>query len=180
MDGHRASQYCYRIAVSAAAAMSRPALRHSTVRGHHHDDGVARSFDPGGDVVTLRTDQPAHFKGVRALIVEDETLVALLLEDMLAEIGCTVVGSASTVAGAIEMLGEIGPAIVVLDINLGGEKSYPVAEVLAARGVPFVFATGYGDGRIQAPWHDRPVVQKPFGQDQLVNALSSALGKSKN
>jgi CheY-like chemotaxis protein len=112
---------------------------------------------------------------VRVLIIEDETLIALLLEDMLTELGCTILGSASTVEAAIEFVARTPPSVAVLDINLGGEKSYVVAEALARRGVPFVFSTGYADGRLEAPWQDRPMLQKPFGQEQLAEALQTAL-----
>src|SRR6266496_2388858 len=79
-------------------------------------------------------DQASRFTGVRVLIIEDETLIALLLEDMLTDLGCTILGSASTVETAIDMLDRTPPSIAVLDINLGGEKSYAVAEALAKRG----------------------------------------------
>jgi CheY-like chemotaxis protein len=120
-------------------------------------------------------DQASRFAGVRVLIIEDETLIALLLEDMLTELGCTILGSASTVETAIEMLDRALPAVAVLDINLNGEKSYAVAQTLADRGVKFIFSTGYADGRLEAPWQDRPVLQKPFGQKQLAETLDAAL-----
>jgi CheY-like chemotaxis protein len=120
-------------------------------------------------------DQASRFLGVRVLIIEDETLIALLLEDMLADLGCTIVGSASSVETAIEMLGRTAAGVAVLDINLGGEKSYAVAEALDKSGVPFVFSTGYADGRLDPPWQERPVLQKPFGQEQLAEALQLAL-----
>jgi CheY-like chemotaxis protein len=120
-------------------------------------------------------DQVSRFAGVRVLIIEDETLIALLLEDMLTDLGCTIVGSASTVESAMEMLERAPPGVAVLDINLGGQKSYAVAEALANRGVPFVFSTGYADGRLETPWQSRPVLQKPFGQEQLAEALEAAL-----
>ena len=120
-------------------------------------------------------DQASRFAGVRVLLIEDETLIALLLEDMLTDLGCTILGSASTVEAAIEMMDRTPPDIAVLDINLGGKKSYAVAEALAKRGVKFVFSTGYADGRLELPWQDRPVLQKPFGQEQLAEALDAAL-----
>jgi CheY-like chemotaxis protein len=116
-----------------------------------------------------------RFEGLRVLIIEDETLIALLLEDMLTELGCKVVGTAPTVGTAMEMVDQLAPALAVLDINLGGESSYGVADALASRGIRFVFSTGYADGRLDAPWQDRPVLQKPFGQEQLAEAVSLAL-----
>ncbi|MGA2127516.1 MAG: response regulator [Xanthobacteraceae bacterium] len=117
---------------------------------------------------------PLH--GLRVLIVEDESLLALLLEDMLGDIGCMVVGVASTVAAAIDAIAKVDAGAAILDIKLGDEKSYAVAEALAARGVPFVFATGYGDLRLEEPWQDRPVLQKPFAQKQLEDVLGSIVG----
>jgi CheY-like chemotaxis protein len=117
---------------------------------------------------------PLH--GLRVLIVEDESLLALLLEDMLGDLGCTVVGTASTVAAAIDAIPKVDVAAAILDIKLGNEKSYAVAEALAARGVPFVFATGYGDVELEEPWQDRPVLQKPFAQNQLADLLGRVVG----
>jgi len=117
-----------------------------------------------------------RFENLRVLIIEDETLIALLLEDMLTELGCTIAGSAATVSMAIEMMDGAAPAFAVLDINLGGESSYVVAEALAKRGIPFVFSTGYGEGRLEPPWQGRPILQKPFGQEQLAEAVAAAIG----
>ncbi len=117
-----------------------------------------------------------RFDNLRVLIIEDETLIALLLEDMLTELGCTIAGSAATVSTAIEMMDGTAPAFAVLDINLGGESSYVVAEALAKRGIPFVFSTGYGEGRLEPPWQGRPILQKPFGQEQLAEAVAAAIG----
>jgi CheY-like chemotaxis protein len=125
--------------------------------------------------MTAQRDAARHLKGLRVLIVEDESLLALLLEDMLTELGCEVVGSAATVAEAIEAIAGAAPDVTILDIKLGTDKSFPVAEALAARGLPFVFATGYGDGQVDDPWRDRQVLQKPFVQDQLADALARAL-----
>ena len=120
-------------------------------------------------------DQSRRFAGVRVLIIEDETLIALLLEDMLSDLGYTIVGSVSTVEAALEMLNGTQPSLAILDINLGGEKSYAVAEALAKHEVPFIFSTGYADGRLETPWQDRPILQKPFGQEQLAEAVTAAL-----
>ena len=125
--------------------------------------------------MTASADNVSRFTGLRILIVEDESLLSLLLEDMLTELGCEVMGAASSVAEAIEAVGKVSVDVAILDIKLGGEKSFPVAEALAARGIPFVFATGYGDGQVDDRWADRHVLQKPFGQEQLAEALTSAL-----
>lgn len=115
--------------------------------------------------------------GLRVLVVEDETLVAMLLEDMLADHGCVVAGVAGRIAQALEMVADdalsIGAAI--LDVNLAGQPSFPIAEALAAKGVPFVFATGYGAGGLPEEWRTRPTLQKPFGHDEVGRMLKAAI-----
>ena len=115
--------------------------------------------------------------GVRVLLVEDETLVAMLLEDMIADLGGTVIASASRVAGALKVVEDDATAIdlAVLDVNLGGEEAFPVATALAERGVPFAFSTGYGNSGLPDPWRSRPTLQKPFTQDQVTAVLDFAL-----
>ncbi len=112
--------------------------------------------------------------GLRVLIVEDETLISMLMEVYLEQLGCSVVGSASRLDEAVEMAGRLEMDAAVLDVNLAGKMSYPVAEVLRARGVPFVFATGYGLGGLPDRMHGVPVVPKPFRRDHIEQALYSA------
>jgi CheY-like chemotaxis protein len=118
--------------------------------------------------------------GKQVLIVEDETLVAMLLEDMIADLGGTVAGSAARVGQALEFLGDSARPIdlAVLDVNLGGEDSFPVAAALAERGVPFAFSTGYGSGGLPEPWRARPVLQKPFTEEQVRSVLARALAET--
>jgi len=118
----------------------------------------------------------AALRGRRVLIVEDESLLALLLEEMLAEIGCEVVGSADTVAAATEMVEQLRPELTILDVKLGEERSYAVAELLTSRNLPFVFTTGYGDDEVGNNWHGHRILLKPFAQDQLTEALAGAIG----
>lgn len=117
--------------------------------------------------------------GLKVLVVEDETLVAMLLEDMLADHGCVVAGTAGRVAQAMEMIGDDSLAIeaAILDVNLAGEPSFPLAELLAGKGVPFVFATGYGAGGLPEAWRDRPTLQKPFSHDEVGKMLLQATGR---
>jgi CheY-like chemotaxis protein len=119
----------------------------------------------------------APLDGLKVLIVEDEFLILLSVEKMLEDLGCDVVASAPRIAKALAMLDTVGAAAAVLDVNVAGEPVYPVAEALAARGIPLVFTTGYGDSGIAPPWHDWPIVQKPFSQDQLERALRTALAR---
>ena len=113
--------------------------------------------------------------GRRVLLVEDEVMVAWALEDMLAELGCTVVGPAARVDQALAMIEAEAVDAVVLDVNLNGERSYPVADALAARGVPFVFSTGYNKNGLHAGYLGFPMLQKPFERSQLSDALARLL-----
>jgi CheY-like chemotaxis protein len=112
------------------------------------------------------------------LIVEDEALVALNLEAMLEEIGCTVVGPALRYDAAVRLV-ESGVAAdaAILDVNIGGRKVFPIAEMLIARNVPIVFATGYGRDGLPPEWQDRPVIQKPYTLEGLKEVLEEALGR---
>src|SRR3569833_4218210 len=101
-------------------------------------------------------------KGLRVLVVEDEMMVSMLIEDMLGDLGCTVSGPASRLDEAMELAaaGEIDCA--VLDVNLGGQPIFPLADLLRERGQPFAFATGYGDAGLRDVDKGSPVLQKPF------------------
>jgi CheY-like chemotaxis protein len=109
--------------------------------------------------------------GLKVLLIEDEGLVAMTMEDMLDDLGCEVVGSFGAVGPALEWLAG-APQFdgALLDVNLGGEMVYPVADALLALGAPFVFTTGYGaspDPRYAAV----PVVTKPVNQTRLGQAI---------
>jgi CheY-like chemotaxis protein len=110
--------------------------------------------------------------GRRILIVEDEALVAMLVEDALLDAGAEVIGPVATVAEAMALLEASAPDAAVLDLNLAGETSTPVADVLAARGVPFVVATGYGAEGLPAGHATVPVLAKPYDPDELTGTLS--------
>src|SRR5674476_977123 len=115
------------------------------------------------------------FSGRRVFVVEDEMLVAWLLEDMLAEIGCAVVGPAGSVNQALAMIDAEAIDVAVLDVNLNGEMSYPIADALTARGVPFVFVTGYDKDRMLEGYRNCPVLQKPFHRAELTDMLAKLL-----
>lgn len=116
-------------------------------------------------------------KGKRILVVEDEALIAVMVEDMLTEMGSVVVGPAATIEQALALArtGEIDGA--VLDVNVRGERIDPVAEALAERGVPMLFATGYGEVRL-ASGATTTVIDKPYTQDKLARGLAAAMGAS--
>jgi two-component sensor histidine kinase len=115
-------------------------------------------------------------RGLRILIVEDAVLLAWELEVGLTEAGAVVVGSAAVVGEAMALTGEAIDA-AVLDANLNGESVRPVAEALAARGVPFLFATGYGENRGAPEGFDVPIIRKPYDITQIVSALVEITGR---
>lgn len=114
-------------------------------------------------------------KQSRVLVVEDESLVALLIEDILGDLGCQSVMVAPRVAHAVKLLEESDVDLALLDINVAGQTVYPVADILDARGVPFLFLTGYAESGISGKWTDRPVLQKPFQNEHLIDALAELL-----
>src|SRR5215213_11421683 len=120
----------------------------------------------GGDVGMTK------LAGRRILIVEDEALVAMLVEDALLDAGAEVIGPVATVAEAMALLDSAAPDAAVLDLNLAGETSTPVADVLAARGVTFVVATGYGAEGLPPGHASVPVLAKPYDPDELTGTLS--------
>ena len=114
----------------------------------------------------------------RILVVEDEPLVAMLEEDLLVEAGAQVVGPAPSVAQALALIGDGDLDAAVLDVNLGKETVFPVAERLAALGVPFVFVTGYGSQGLIPAFANRPVIQKPFKPNDFARDVAMALMRS--
>ena len=98
----------------------------------------------------------------RALVVEDEVIVGMLLEDMLGALGCEVAAISTHLEEALTLARTLDIDFAVLDINLDGQQSFPVADVLSGRGVPFVFATGYGAKFLKPPYSGTPTLQKPF------------------
>ena len=115
--------------------------------------------------------------GRRILVVEDEMMIAMLVEDMLLELGCTVVGPVHALAEALELARtEPGLDAALLDVNLAGQPVFPVADALREKGVPAIFSTGYGDAGLREVDRGSPVLQKPFRAGDLARALGEALG----
>jgi DNA-binding response OmpR family regulator len=112
----------------------------------------------------------AKLKGCHILIVEDEVLVAMMMEDILLEQGCTpqVAGEQKAALACIDG-GRFDAA--VLDVNLNGAASFPIAEALKARGVPFAFSTGYDERMLREGFGDQPVIRKPFLPGKLLDVL---------
>ena len=113
----------------------------------------------------------------RILVVEDESLVAMLLETILEDLGCAILGPVATVEeGLAAVAGEDSLDAALLDVNVAGREVFPIAEALKARGVPFVFSTGYGEGGLPDAWRGQPTVQKPFTESAIRDALMKAMG----
>lgn len=111
--------------------------------------------------------------GLRVLIVEDEALIAMMAEDMLDLAGHTVTRIAATLPDALAACDDGDFDVAMLDVNLNGDDSMPVAAALKARGVPFVFTTGYGSGGVSDGHNDAPVLAKPYGAAELEAALAA-------
>jgi CheY-like chemotaxis protein len=113
-----------------------------------------------------------ELRGLRILIVEDESLILLTIQDIVEELGCEVVGTAMRAERAIAILRSQAVDAALLDVNLGdGRTSYPVADALTARGIPFAFVTGYGSGGVRSEYQGCPILSKPVDQADLEAAL---------
>ncbi len=139
------------------------------MNAHHAATGVKESKD-----VTDSVTSDGDLNGLRILVVEDEAAISLLLEDMLLDFGCEVIGPAARLSAALDAVAREQVDLAILDVNVAGEPIYPVAEALAQRSIPFVFSTGYGSAGIRDSFRDRPVLQKPFAQNDLKQKLIMA------
>jgi CheY-like chemotaxis protein len=111
---------------------------------------------------------------LRILVVEDEMTIALLIEDMLADLGHEVVGLEMRLGPALEAAAALEADFALLDVNLDGRMSFPVAERLEARDIPFAFVTGYGAAGVSPAFRDRPVLSKPFLLRDLAELIDRA------
>ena len=131
---------------------------------------------PAPRKLNVRATKPDLLTGKRVLLVEDQLVIALDAERMLDECGAAIVLTASTHAEALRFVATGSFDAAVLDVNLGEGNSFPIAEELLARGIPFVFATGYGDSAMVPPsLSSIPVVRKPFSSDGLCQGLAAAM-----
>lgn len=119
----------------------------------------------------------SDLSGLRVLVVEDEGAVALLIEDMLEELGCVIAASAAHLSKAHELARSAAIDFAILDVNLDGKLVFPAARALRDRGVPFIFSTGYGAGRIPADLVGYPVLAKPFAINSLRDAIVTATSR---
>ena len=118
----------------------------------------------------------ADLRGIRIFLVEDESLIMMLLEDIMADLECEVVQTALTLREALDVASTVDAQVAILDINLAGDPIFPVAERLAVRGIPLIFASGYGSTTLPEIWKDRTTLSKPFSATQVEAALRSVLG----
>jgi CheY-like chemotaxis protein len=126
-----------------------------------------------GESNDMNTPAPEAAPARRVLVVEDEMLIGMLLEDMLADMGYTVVGIIPRVNEALAAAQREAFDFAILDVHLNGQAVFPVADVLVERGIPFVFATGYGERGLPDQYRSRPILQKPFAKDDLEKTLTA-------
>ena len=112
----------------------------------------------------------------RVLVVEDESAVLMLVEDMLFDLGYLDVETAMGLPEALPLARSLDLSFAILDVNLGEHRSFPIADVLRARHVPFLFATGYGEHGMEGDYVGATVLKKPFRSADLANAIERALG----
>jgi len=114
----------------------------------------------------------AALEGLKILVVEDEFLIATLIEDILKMSGCVVAGPVSRLAAAVDAAGREDCAAAILDVNLAGQRIDPVAEILSRRDIPFLFVTGYASDGLPREHAGRPCLHKPFRTGELLRMLA--------
>jgi CheY-like chemotaxis protein len=127
--------------------------------------------DHAGNAAMTESNQP----GGSVFLVEDEVMIRMMVADMLEELGYSVAAEAGDITEAIRIAGSADFDVAILDVNVNGKVISPVAEVLASRNKPFVFATGYGAQGLPEEFRDRPTLQKPFQMETLAQVLAATL-----
>jgi len=115
------------------------------------------------------------FAGTRVLVVEDEAMLLVALQEMLCDMGCHVAAREAGLKAALQRAQDEEFDVAILDVNLAGTNVTPVADALAARGIPFVFVSGYSSGSIPLRYANHPRLEKPYRRDDLRAALIQAL-----
>ena len=113
------------------------------------------------------------FSGRDVLVVEDEEMIASVIEEMLLDLGCHQVWVAGNAKDAQAVLAQHRPHAVILDVNLGGDSGFQLAQTLTDTKIPFIFATGYGRHGLPEQWATRPIMQKPFKMETLQAVLGA-------
>ena len=114
---------------------------------------------------------PMPFSGLKVLVVEDEAIIAMMVEDLLGDMGCKIVGPAGELAQAFAIAEREAFDCAILDVNLAGQRVDPFVDLLKARGAPFIFATGYGMAGVREEDRVWPVLLKPINSRRLGEAL---------
>jgi CheY-like chemotaxis protein len=128
-------------------------------------------------MMTPAPSQGSVTPGLRILVVEDELMISMLVEDMLAELGHKVAGMAASIEEATRLADQGDFDGALLDVNLNGKTIDAVADTLMRRDIPFVFTTGYGQQGIPDAYRDWPALQKPYQTQQLGQALAHAIAR---
>ncbi len=115
-------------------------------------------------------------EGRRVLVVEDEMTIALIVEEMLIDMGAQVIGPESRLDAALLLAGEAALDAAILDVNIRGGNSYPIADILAERGIPFLFCSGYNDWALEERHRARPRLTKPYSLKELEDVVIQLLG----
>lgn len=121
----------------------------------------------------------ADSEALRIVIVEDESMVAMLLEDMLGELGHNIVAVAGSIEKAEELFAGTDFDLAILDVNINGAYTYPLAATLKEKGLPFLFSTGYGRSGLRPEWREYPVLQKPFTEFDVRIAIEASMSQSR-
>ena len=114
-------------------------------------------------------------RGYSVLLVEDEIMIRMMVADMLEELGHSVAGEAGEIGQAIKLAQATEFELAILDVNVNGHAITPVADVIKARNLPFIFATGYGAAGVPEEYRDRPTLQKPFLIERLAEVIIQVL-----
>lgn len=117
----------------------------------------------------------AQTSGRSVFLVEDEVMIRMMVADMLEELGYSIAAEAGEIGDALKLAQAVDFDLAILDVNVNGKVISPVADLIAARNRPFIFATGYGSSGLPAEYRDRPALQKPFQIETLGRAIEQAL-----
>ena len=111
----------------------------------------------------------------RVLVVDDEPLISMLVRDWLTELGCETIGPASSVPSALDLIAGAALDAAILDVSLGNEECYSIADALRSRCIPFAFATGHGAGGVVSRFEDAPILTKPFDFEAVKGMMDKLL-----
>ena len=120
----------------------------------------------------------ARTSGGSIVLVEDEVMIRMMVADMLEELGYNVAAEAGEIGDALKLAQSVEFDLAILDVNVNGKVISPVADVIAARNRPFIFATGYGSSGLPEEYRDRPALQKPFQLETLAQAIAGAMKRA--